>query len=71
MAKIVVSRETLLDMAGKCAHVSERMKGTPVLDDAAELLETAAHHVAHLEERLRRWEDFGETVRERIPNKRD
>ena len=56
MSKTVVTRETLSNMAQRCAKVSEKMHGLPALDDAAELLEEAAFRVAELEDRLDRWE---------------
>lgn len=69
MAKTVVTRETLLDMAQRCAAFSERKHGTPILDEAAELLEQASFRVAALEAQLHRWEDFGQVVAERIPGR--
>lgn len=69
MAKVVVTRETLLDMAQRCAAASQRRSGTPILDDAAELLEQASFRVAALEESLRQWESLGKTIRERMPGK--
>jgi len=67
MAKLVVTRDTLVTMAQKCAASSARKGGTPLLDDAAELLEQAGFHVAALEDRLRRWEAFGQMVGQHMP----
>jgi hypothetical protein len=67
MSKIMVTRDTLVEMAQKCAAASTRRSGTPILDDAAELLEQAGFYVAELEGRLSQWERLGRVVRDNLP----
>jgi hypothetical protein len=44
--------EKLVAMAARCRKVSERRQGTPILDDAAEMLDEASF-IARENERLR------------------
>jgi hypothetical protein len=62
MPDVVVTRDRLLDMAVKLRRTSERQHGTPVLEDAAELLEITAHRFVDLEDRLSRWEKLGRYI---------
>lgn len=71
MAKVVVTRETLLDMAQRCAAMSQRRSGMPILDDAADLLEQASFKVADLERQLERWDRFGKLVHANMPGMRE